>query len=301
MWYRLAIVYVALLLVGGCGHTEAPSPDVATQEGGLTASAKTSGETAGAPDASPGSAQPVNYSVTDRMVLRTATVTVETADARKAVRALTAVTKKMGGYVGNVDEQTDPLSVRSMTVELHVPAARFDDLMAAVDRQGTVLNRHTGIQDITEEFIDLDARFRNLKRTEERLLSHLQRTARLADTLAVERELSRVRMEIEQLEGRLRFLKHHTSFSSVTVLCTEKARAGPMAPPNAYSSGEVATSAARSLVDFARSLWSVMIWVVVWSPVWLTITVLLKIRAHRRRQRSTSRTVKSANPPDREA
>jgi hypothetical protein len=222
-------------------------------------------------------------SALDRMLIRDATVTLETDAARKAVDALSVAARAMGGYVGDTTEEVDPIGVRTVTVQLRVPAARFDDLMRVVEHQGTVLHRHIGTQDVTEEFIDVDAKLRNLKRTEERLLTHLSRTGKLADTLAVERELARVRLEIELYEGRMRFLKHNVSFSTATVTCNEKARSGPVVPPHSFSSGEVVSSAARSLVDFARGLWSWAIWACVWAPVWAPL--LAAVWCWRRRRR----------------
>lgn len=223
-----------------------------------------------------------------RYLVRIADVTLETADARRAAERLIAAAKSMGGYVGDSTEEVDPLGVRSVILQLRVPSNRFDDLMRAAEKEGTVLNRHIGTQDVTEEYVDVDAKLRNLRRTEERLLSHLSRTARLSDTLAVERELARVRMEIEQLEGRMRYLKHTIAFSTVSVTCREKARTRPPVPPESYSSGEVASAAARSLVIFARTLWSWVIWVAVWTPVWLPVVLVLYFLARRRRAATPS-------------
>ncbi len=185
-----------------------------------------------------------------------ALIAIETRDSRKAADAMGAAAQQLGGYVGETTEDMDPLGVRSVTVQLRIPAERFDDLMRSIEKLGTVLTRHIGTQDVTEEFLDVEARLRNLKRTEERLLSHLARTGKLADTLAVERELARVRLEIEQYEGRMRYLRHNVAFSTTTVTCREQARPGPAVPPESYSSGEVASAAVRSLVAFARSVWS---------------------------------------------
>lgn len=224
----------------------------------------------------------VSFTQTQRYIIRDATVLVEVRDARKAGEALSGTAKRLGGYVGDSTEEVDAIGVRTVTIQVRVPADRFDDLMKTVDAQGAVLSRHVGTQDVTEEYVDVDAKLRNLKRTEARLLGHLDKTGKLADTLAVEREISRVRMEVEQYEGRLRYLKHSVSFSTATVTCREKAKPGPAIPPESYSTGEVASSAARSLVDFARSLWSRVIWIAVWTPVWLPLAALLLYVRHRR-------------------
>jgi predicted type IV restriction endonuclease len=77
-------------------------------------------------------------------------------------------------------------------------------------------------QDVTEEFYDVEARIRNKKKEEDRLLQLLDTaTGKLEDVLAVERELSRVREEIERVEGRLRVLKDLTSLTTINLSVTE--------------------------------------------------------------------------------
>ena len=81
---------------------------------------------------------------------------------------------------------------------------------------------HVGSQDVTEEYVDLEARIRNKREEEKRLLKHLaDSTGKLEDILAVEKELSRVRGEAEQMEGRLRFLADRAELSTVTIEASE--------------------------------------------------------------------------------
>ena len=118
-----------------------------------------------------------------------------------------------------------------------------------------------------------------------RLLGHLSRSAKLADTLAVERELSRVRMEIERLEGRMRYLQHRIAYCTLDITLRPVARTQPLVPPQSFSSGKVASDAVRSLVGFAQRLWSLVIWLAVWAVVWLPL-LLAGWYGYRRRQRA---------------
>jgi hypothetical protein len=103
-----------------------------------------------------------------------------------------------------------------------VPAARFDELVRGLDPIGRVeaVNVHT--EDVGEEYVDVAARVANSRRLEERLVQLLAtRTGRLDDVLAVERELARVREEIERSEGRLRYLRTRAAMSTLTVTVHE--------------------------------------------------------------------------------
>src|SRR6185503_15131936 len=145
---------------------------------------------------------------------------------------------------------------------------------STLESLGKVLERQVTAEDVTEEFVDSQARLRNLKRTEARLLEHLGRTGKLSDTLLVEKELARVRQEAEQLEGRLRFLSHRIAFSTITVTLREAAREQALVPPEHYSGGKVASDATRNLVEFGQNLLSIAIWIGVWAIVWVPIVLL---------------------------
>lgn len=283
------IILAGLIVLGGCQSEEAQVAPDAPQVSMQALNGAGRGEAVPLDGIVDGEAEAegavgleqISASQTERRLIRTAEVTIEVKDARQTAETMTSEVKKLGGYVGDSTEELDALGVRTVTLQLRVPASRFDDLMKTISNLGTVLRRHVGTEDVTEEYVDVESRLRNLKRTEERLLEHLSKTARLADTLAVEKELSRVRMEIEQLEGRMRYLKHNIAFSTVTVTCKEKAKAGPAVPPESYSSGQVLSKAARSLVTFGRGLWTTLLWLLVWTPVWVPLVLVLRRLARR--------------------
>jgi len=173
----------------------------------------------GAP-ASQSPAQPVVAG----MVIRNGDVSVEVDSVELAMDRLRQLASVLGGYVGNVSTQTGEHEVRSATLELKVPAARFDDAMSGMAPLGKVERSTATAQDVGEEFVDLTARVENARRLEARLVALLaQRTGKLEDVLAVERELARVREEIERYEGRLRFLSSRVATSTIVATVHEKA------------------------------------------------------------------------------
>jgi hypothetical protein len=113
--------------------------------------------------------------------------------------------------------------VHSATLEMKVPAARFDDAMTGVRPIGEVERSSASAEDVGEEFVDVSARIANGKRLEERLVKLLDtRTGKLADVLSIERELARVREEIERYEGRIRYLSSRIATSTISVTVHEK-------------------------------------------------------------------------------
>lgn len=217
----------------------------------------------------------IEQTLTRRYLIRNASLTLEVEEPREALDQITRLITEHQGYVADLQEWTDELGNRSAAITFRVPAERFEQVLAAVQSLGKVFNLRVSAEDVTEQYIDVGAQLRNLKRTEERLLGHLSRTARLADTLAVERELSRVRQQIEQLEGRIRFLQNRVTYCTVNVSLQQRARAQPISPPETYSTAKVATDAVRAVIALALKLWTVVVWVAVWSVVWLPLAFLV--------------------------
>jgi uncharacterized protein DUF4349 len=126
--------------------------------------------------------------------------------------------QRVGGFVADASVQSGRNQLRSATLELKVPASRFDDLTEGLEPLGRLQFVNVGAEDVSEEFVDLTARVANGRRLEDRLVELLRtRTGKLQDVLSVERELARVREEIERMEGRLRFLKTSAQLSTLSV------------------------------------------------------------------------------------
>jgi hypothetical protein len=168
-----------------------------------------------------------------------------------AVRALAA---RVGALIANTSVVAGDQQLRSATLELRVPSDRFDDLVNGLSPLGKVEAVNIHVQDVGEEYTDVAARVANAKRLEARLVELLgNRTGRLADVLTVERELARVREEIERYEGRMRYLRTRTSYSSLSVTVHEKL---PIvsAPPGSHPIAEAFREAWRRFVMFVAAL-----------------------------------------------
>ncbi len=175
------------------------------------------------------------------MVIRTGHAVVEVDSLEPAVDALRLAAQRAGGYVANATVAAGREQHRTATLEVKVPAARFDELIAGLHPLGRVENVNVTAEDVGEEFVDVTARIGNARRLEERLIDLLAaRTGKLQDVLNVERELARVREEIERHEGRLRFLKTRAALSTLSVSVHE-----PLPITGNPSAGDVVVEAFR--------------------------------------------------------
>jgi hypothetical protein len=160
----------------------------------------------------------------DRLIVRTGQAGIEVDSLEPSMAELRQVVRRVGGFVADASIQSGRNQVRSATLQLKVPASRFDDLTEGLRPLGRLQFVNVAAEDVSEEFVDLNARIANAHRLEERLIELLRtRTGKLQDVLSVEHELARVREEIERMQGRVRFLKASAQLSTLSVNLYEPA------------------------------------------------------------------------------
>jgi uncharacterized protein DUF4349 len=156
------------------------------------------------------------------MIIRSGTASIRIDSLEPALASVRGLAARVGGYVANTAVQAGTAQYRQATLEVKVPAARFDDLVAGLQPLGKVESVNVTADDVGEEFVDVTARVTNSRRLESRLIDLLgTRTGRLQDVLAVERELARVREEVERYEGRLRYLRSRAAMSTLAITIHE--------------------------------------------------------------------------------
>ena len=160
--------------------------------------------------------------VVANMIIRTGQTSIEVDSLERAVSQIRLLAGRVGGYVANTTMQTGRSQLRSATLEVKIPAARFDDGLGGLAGLGKVESVNINADDVGEEFTDVTARMGNARRLESRLIDLLAtRTGKLKDVLDVEQQLARVREEIERYEGRLRYLHAHAVLSTLTIYVHE--------------------------------------------------------------------------------
>ena len=250
----------------GAALSDAPPGD---DKGAIAAQA--SGETA------PPASQP-------RKIIYNADVALTVADLDESADRLDAAVEAVGGYLSNSDVQGSPGNRRSGNWTARIPADRFRAFLDALSALGEPTRERVDSRDVTEEFYDLDARLKNKGIEEDRLLQLLEEaTASLKDTLDVERELSRVREEIERMQGRLRYLSDQTSLSTVTIALFER---DDYTPAEAPGFGTRVARTFRGSVDSLREFGERTVLfaaaVLPWIPVIALALLILRWLVRRR-------------------
>ncbi len=225
-----------------------------------------------------------------RKIIYNAQLTLVVDDVSKLSDKVSAAVKDAGAYVSASDVASYTQTQRRATWTVRVPVERFDSFVASVIRFGEVQQNHVDSQDVTQEYYDLDARITNKQQEEKRLQKHLdESTGKLEDILAVEREITRVRGEIEQAQGRIRYLGNLASLSTVTITATEvQDYKPPVRPTFAGRIGQTFQRSVNNLVEFVEGIVLAVVGFVPWIPVFLVLAfpVLFFIRRVRKALRS---------------
>lgn len=162
---------------------------------------------------------------TERKVIRNGSMQLEVPQIAPALEAIRAHVGSAGGYVSgesSADQGRGRAKVASIT--LRVPAARLDETVAKVRTLGRELSLSINAEDITEQYFNLEIRLRNQRELETRLRQLLERPSnRLTDLLEIEKEVGRVRGEIDEMEGRKRYWDNQVGFSTLMVNLQEPA------------------------------------------------------------------------------
>jgi len=226
----------------------------------------------------------------DRKVIKTADLNIEVKDIAAAQKQVQDLTEAAGGFIADMNVEHHETRTEA-TIVARVPSANFRQVYEQVKQLGDVKRDHVGGQDVTEEYMDLEARIANKRVEEQRLRELFARAGKISDLLEVERELSRVRGEIESLQGRLRYLKDQVSFSTITISLCMLGEAS-VNKPQGWRLGYHIVGAFRGLLSAVQWLITALIYVliagaVVWVPLLLIILAIRNSLRRRQAQRST--------------
>jgi Domain of unknown function (DUF4349) len=145
----------------------------------------------------------------------------------QAVEEARSIAASLGGFVVASTESRDPgANLTTGTLVLRVPGSAYSDAMRRLGDVGTIVGREESGQDVSAEFVDLEARKRHLEAVETQLLKLLQRAEHVPAALAVQAKLDDVQLALEQVRGRLRYLEDQTAFATISLALRERLAEG---------------------------------------------------------------------------
>ncbi len=306
---------VLALLLAGCASLGEPelvseAPSFGEEAGEAAADFDRAATDTGAPSALPAAQSPSEIAfqqpqLQERLIIRTGWLTIIAADTEAALQQIGALAETNGGWIVS-SEARQRGEAKTGNITVRIPAARFNQTLDEIKALAVeVTDESTSGQDVTEEFVDLNARLSNLEATAERVRGFLDQSRNVEEALAVNQELSRLESDIEVIKGRLQFLSQSAAFSTVNVTVRPDTVARPIEVGGWRPEG-VAKDAIEALVSTLQGLANFLIWVVIYVlpvglllliPAWLGFRVLRGIWRRLRRSRRPALAPAGAEPP----
>ncbi|MEM6592692.1 MAG: DUF4349 domain-containing protein [Cyanobacteria bacterium P01_C01_bin.73] len=200
-------------------------------------------------------------------------LTVESVDD-----ALTEISNilviQQGDLLELQDEQRfDDNGFAYVTLRLRIPKDNLDATLKDLKALGTVEQQSISAEDVSNQLVDLDARLRNLRQSEESLLKIMDRSGSIEEVLQVSRELSTVRASVEQIDAQLKALQNRVAYSTINLQLIPAG--GPQTPtiPIAETLGDTWQSAADSVGSLTVGLLRLGLWLLAYSPYWGAIAI----------------------------
>lgn len=143
------------------------------------------------------------------MLIYTAQLNMGVYEVRNSLNEVETLAQSLGGFLAKRDERA---------ITIRVPVSRFEDALRRIEKLGDMLTRNVDVEDVTEEFNDVEIRLKNARAVRDRLEQLLSKAAKVEESIQIERELERVALVIERLEGRMKFLRERAAYSTITVM-----------------------------------------------------------------------------------
>ena len=167
------------------------------------------------------------------MIVQTASLNILATNYDEASAAIEKLAAAHDGYVEKLDAKAQTGNARELSAALRIPTKQLDGFLADVRKLGHVEEETRSNEEVSDQYVDLQARLKSARATEQRLIELLgTRTGKLDDVLEAERELARIRGEIEGMQGQSAILVHRVNYATVQVELSEEYRqvlgSGPM-------------------------------------------------------------------------
>ena len=212
----------------------------------------------------------------DRKIVKTGSITLEVGNITDVMDKVAEMADELNGYVVSSYKYEYKRGI-SGRITIRVPFEKFEEAFARLRQLAvSVPYETTTAKDVTEDYVDLEAQLSNLQATEAQYLVLMEKAANVEEMLMVQRELSKVRGEIEQIEGRMQYLEQTSETSLIEVDLQEtKGLAEPWSASAAFQ------SAVRGLTTFGRWLATALIWLGIFCWAWVP-SLIIWLRRRRR-------------------
>lgn len=211
----------------------------------------------------------------NRMVVRDSNLSLVVDSVEDTQKKIITKAQELGGYMISSDTQ-NPDEAATGTVIVRVPATRLDQALEYFRSLSVkVVSEYLSGYDVTDQYVDLQARLATLNKTKAKFENILDTATRVEDILNVQREIINVQSQIDSIVGQQQYLEKTAENSKITVYLSTDELALPYAPTEAFRPAVIFKQAVRSLLQSFRSAARATIWIGVYSIIWLPVLLVI--------------------------
>ncbi len=294
LFATLALVALSII---SCASAPAASPRLAQPSAGFVPApgAPPIAETQLADSSGEKTADQASAQTSERMIVRTVNMNLEVQDTEKAYSDIAALVAQFKGYVAQTNLTRNSKNRLYGSVTVRIPAESLDAALKQIKAVGLrVLTENSNANDVTDRYTDLNARLKTLEAAEIELRKLMEtireRSNKAEDILAVYKQLTEIRAQIEQLKGQMNVLEKTSTLATVTIQLTPKEDV-EVIDPYQWLPDRTAREALRTLVQALQGLGNLLIWLLLFVAPILAVVLFclflafLIVRAVWRRMR----------------
>jgi hypothetical protein len=199
------------------------------------------------------------------MVIRTAELELTTTDFDQSRKHVEESLKRHHGYLGDLTVSGADGSARTLTATLRVPADQLDTTLAELKNLGRVESESQKGEEVTQQYVDLQARLLNARNSEQRLTELLRRAGKLSDVLEVEEQIESVRESIERMEAERKSMAQQVAFSTLNMTIRENYKERVQVVPDSTST-RIRNGAVEGYEMMVAGLINLLLFLVSWGP-----------------------------------
>ncbi|GEN34908.1 DUF4349 domain-containing protein [Aneurinibacillus danicus] len=282
---------VLILFLAACGAQNAKMESAVSDANPIRQA--DNAQSASSNEAKPFPSSEKTKAVSATMMVYNAELSLNVKDFATAQKGLTALVEKMDGYIVEAQSYTlgEGSSLLRGDFRARIPSAHFNTFLEQAEKLGVnVTNRTIQGRDVTEEYVDLEARLASKQVMENQLLGFMKKAQKTEDLLQIARDLNNVQTEIEQLKGKIKYLKNQSDFATVTIHMEESKAVLPSLSDNPVSTWDKTKQQFMMSIKFVlEGAATLFVFIVGTSPLLLVIGAIVAgiIYFKRRKKKNT--------------
>lgn len=227
--------------------------------------------------------------VEERLVIQESNLSLLVKDVVEVRNKILDFAKKSGGYMVN-SSTSNPQDAPTATITIRVPSEKLQEVLDYFHSLSIkVVSENLVGRDVTDQYVDIDARIKTYEKTMARYESILESATEIADITNLTQQIIYTQNQIDSLKGQQDALEKNAQFAKLTIYLSTDEMALPYAPSETFRPGVIFKLAVRSLVGFLRGLAKLAIWIGVYAVIWVPALVIFKLaRKWLKRRKATT-------------